>query len=283
MNIGIDEDSRKKNELHMRVPVLPVAIGRLLQAINDENLGYRDISQVIQESPSIALRILGLANSAWSAPREPIDSLDMACGRLGMDVIRSVAMALAIAEVFNPAACPSFDAKTYWLSALLGAEAAAQCANEVPALSGNQARTAGLLRSIGLLCLADSQPATTERALALRKERPGDDLDALLRAYCGIGYLDAGGMVARYWHLPECVVESAFTDCRASEGESPALVDCVCKGALIARKLLANQGEEEPQEAIALSDGMDETMQAIYLDILTRLDRLGELADQLCR
>lgn len=283
MNIGIDKGSHEKDDAHMRVPVLPAGIGRLLQAINDEKMEYRDIAEVIGESPSIALRVLGLANSAWSAPREPIGSLDMACGRLGMDVIRSVAMALAIAEVFNPAACPSFSSRTYWLSALLGAEAAAKLAQDVPELSENQARTAGLLRSIGLLWLADSQPGPTDRALVLRQEQAEGDLDLLLRAHCGLGYLEAGGMVARYWHLPEGVVEAAFTDCRFPGGEPSALADCVWKGAAIARQLFAAKEPEGLQGETEQFPVMDEDVHAAYLDILARLDRLEELADELCR
>jgi len=283
VNIGTDKGAYRKGDAHMRVPVLPAGIGRLIQAINDEKMGYREIAKVIGESPSIALRILGLANSAWSAPREPISSLDMACGRLGMDVIRSVAMALAIAEVFNPAACPGFNPRTYWLSALLGAEAAAKLAEDVTELSENQARTAGLLRSIGLLWLADSQPDQTDRAFASRQEQAADDLELLLKRHCGLGYLEAGGMVARYWHLPEDVVEAAFMQCRFLNAESAALSECVCKGASIARQVLAVKeqddlsGEDEPLPE------MDEYLHAAYLDILSRLDRLEELADELCR
>lgn len=283
MNIVIDKGPHREDEAHMRVPVLPAGIGRLLEAINNEQLGYRDIAQVIGDSPSIALRILGLANSAWSAPREPINSLDMACGRLGMDVVRSVAMALAIAEVFNPAACPSFNSKIYWLSALLGAEAAAKLAGKVPDLSENQSRTAGLLRSIGLLWLADSQPGPTDRALASRQKQPVDDLERLLRLHCGLGYLEAGGMVARYWHLPDSVVEAAFTDCKALDGDASVLTDCVCKGASIAHRLIAGKEDGGSQEVFDHLPEMDAHMRAAYIDILARLDRLEELADELCR
>lgn len=265
----------------MRVPVLPASVDRLLHAINDESLGYREIAQLIAESPSIALRVLGLANSAWSAPVTPITSLDMACGRLGLGVIRSVAMALVIAEVFNPAACPAFDSRRYWMSALLTAEGAFLIASDIRDVNADQARTAGLLRTIGLLWLADSHSEATQRALRLKENVPTGHLDALLQAECGVGYLAAGETVARHWQLPEEIVLAAFRDCHALPDEVELLADSVCCGAWIERELRRGDGDDGPVD----SEGIvpNARMQAVLGDIQGRLERLGQLADELCR
>ncbi len=265
----------------MRVPVLPASVDRLLHAINDESLGYADIAQVIGESPSIALRVLGLANSAWSAPVAPITSLDMACGRLGLGVIRSVAMALVIAEVFNPAACPAFNSRRYWMSALLTAEAASLIASDSADVNANQARTAGLLRTIGLLWLADSRSEATQRALRLCETEPAGSLDHLLQAECGIGYLAAGETVARHWQLPEEIVLAAFHDCHALPEEVRLLADSVCCGVWIERELRIRDGGERSADADSVLP--DARLQAVLGDIEGRLERLGQLADELCR
>ena len=269
------------DDRHMRVPVLPASVDRLLHAINDESLGYAEIARVIGESPSIALRVLGLANSAWSAPVTPIASLDMACGRLGLGVIRSVAMALVIAEVFNPAACPAFDSRRYWMSALLTAEAAFLIASDTPDLDPEQARTAGLLRTIGLLWLADSRSDATERALRRHKHEPLGTLDALLQAECGIGYLAAGEIVARHWQLPEGIVLAGFRDCDELPEEVERLADSVCCGVWIERELWA--GEQDGREVDTEVAFPDARVQAVLGDIQGRMERLGQLADELCR
>jgi HD-like signal output (HDOD) protein len=84
-----DERRRFRTPLDTdRVPVLPPGATYLMQALNDDNLGFREIAAAVEKMPSIAARILALANSAWSAPARPILALDEACGRLGIKVVQ---------------------------------------------------------------------------------------------------------------------------------------------------------------------------------------------------
>ncbi len=107
---------------HDQLPVLPSGVPYLLQTLMDENIDNNKLKAVIGRFPSIAARLLCLANSAWAAPPVPVTSLDMACARLGLNIVRSVSIALAISSPFNPARCPAFDAERYWCTALLVAD-----------------------------------------------------------------------------------------------------------------------------------------------------------------
>ena len=55
----------------------------ILKALSSDDLNFRQLSQIISKYPSIAARLIFLANSAWAAPRVPIEDLESACARLG--------------------------------------------------------------------------------------------------------------------------------------------------------------------------------------------------------
>ena len=59
---------------HKQVPVIPPGMLHLLNSLTSENLGFVELARVIERYPSIAGRLISLANSAWSAPVSSITS-----------------------------------------------------------------------------------------------------------------------------------------------------------------------------------------------------------------
>lgn len=187
------------------LPPVPQAFVRLLSAIGDEKTGVDALAEAVGACPSIAARLLMLANSAWSAPARPVTSLDSACLRLGRRVVRSVSLALAVARPFDSSRCARFDGVRYWCSALLAAEGAALLAPHLrrhdPACDEETMRTAGLLHNLGLLWLADRCAAPTAAALEVASR--GVPLGLALRMSAGFDHREAGGELALAWGLPE--------------------------------------------------------------------------------
>lgn len=188
-----------------RVPVLPPGVTFLMQVLQDDDLDYRAVASAIENVPSIAARLLALANSAWSSPISPIMSLEAACGRLGLRVVRTASIALAVSQPFNPARCPPFDGSTFWSSALLNAEAASALSEQVIRDQLPVARTAGLLSNLGLVWLAESLPTQTGAALKQAAGTPFGGLNDVLADHCGIGYDQAGALLAEAWNLPQAL------------------------------------------------------------------------------
>ena len=62
-----------------RLPTQPLALPYLLQALSDNDIDYHVLAGIIERFPSIAARLIFLANSAWSAPKTPIASIEPAC------------------------------------------------------------------------------------------------------------------------------------------------------------------------------------------------------------
>lgn len=191
------------------LPVLPPGLPFLLTAIGDEATGSQDWAAALQRFPSIAGRVIALANSAWASPRRPITGLPDACALLGLRVVRSVSIALAVARIFNARRCPGFDARRFWCSALLTAEGAAVLALELGGeLDSSTLSAAGLLHNLGLLWMADESPEETAAALKARESGEADDLLQALRKTTGTDYCEKGGLLGEAWGLPDALTSA---------------------------------------------------------------------------
>ena len=196
-----------------RIPTLPPGSNYLIQSMMDESLNFRQLADIVEKYPSIAARLIALANSAWSSPISPITSLEQACSRLGFGVVRSTSIALSVSSPFDSTQCPSFDAKHFWCHLLLVADTSTWLANSVSAqdnLPPLTARSAGLLHDLGLLWIVDQLPEEANHALLVTQEDANLSLSETLTATVGINYQAAGSILAEAWNLPEPLLAAMY-------------------------------------------------------------------------
>ncbi len=194
----------------LKVPVLPPGATHLMQRLSDEHIPFPELAAEIERFPTIAARLIALANSAWSGSSRSVTSLSEACTRLGFNVVRSTSIALAISSPFNPNRCPAFSAQAYWLDAMLVAEAAFGLApsTTLPSpLCAQTMRTLGLLHNLGLLWLADSMADSCQKALEETQSAPETPLHKALQQHCGFDQYVAVEALAKAWALPPALTD----------------------------------------------------------------------------
>jgi HD-like signal output (HDOD) protein len=193
------------------LPVIPNGVTDLITSLSDENIGYRELSGRIEHFPTIAARLIALANSAWSTPVESINSLEQACARLGLKIVRSVSISLSIADTFNPTRCPAFDAIYYWSDVLLVADIASTLAEHTrppDVVDAGIARSAGLLHNLGLLLLVHHFPQPLEQVLLQYSQPESTGLNPLIEHQLGVSPPQAGSFLALNWGLPETIANT---------------------------------------------------------------------------
>lgn len=195
------------------VPDLSPGASHLLAIMTRHTLEVDEAVQTLTQHPVIAARLIGLANSAWSAPVNDITSLKDACLRLGLSVTKSASIAYAVAAPFNAVRCPAFDPVRFWCCSLLCAEAASLLGTE-HGIDPSVAKTAGLLQNLGLLWLADSASSATQDALEACHENPTANLAEMLTRYIGVSHKQATHHLLTVWGLgtvlrAACDVDSA--------------------------------------------------------------------------
>jgi HD-like signal output (HDOD) protein len=195
----------------LQLPSMPAGAPYLLKSLTDEAIDFTELASVVEKFPGIAGKLISLVNSAWSAPTAEVTSLEATCSRLGLGVVRSTSIAIAVAAPFNPMRCPAFDLEYYWCSVLLTADAASRL---VPLSSSRHefepatARAAGLLHNLGLLWLVDRLPGEVDQALAMVKSNEAESIRQALTKVLGIDQAQAGGYLGNNWALPEPLVST---------------------------------------------------------------------------
>jgi HD-like signal output (HDOD) protein len=230
------------------LPLLPPGVLHLLNALRADDLGNRELTLALRNFPPIVARVVALANSVWATPREPVTNLFGACALLGLNVVRSVCIALAVARPFNASSCPAFDAKRFWLSALLTAEGAVLLRPLLaPRCDVNTLGTAGLLHNLGLLGMAHASPQATQAGLDAAAQ--GEDLAAALRAASSTDYCEVGAALGQAWKLPsELTLPMRHHRGVDYRGPHEALVANIAAAAALVGALL-REGSVEPDES----------------------------------
>ncbi|VAW53074.1 hypothetical protein MNBD_GAMMA06-1939 [hydrothermal vent metagenome] len=216
---------QKEMEQEQGFPVLPADISCLLKTLNNDEIGYTQLASELEKFPSIVIKIIATANSAWASPVNPITTLRDSCARIGVPAVRSISIALSIAEVFDPSRCSPFDPKIFWVSALLTAEAAYICAKDNPDICPNTARLAGLLHNIGLLWLATQKPAETASIISLKNNNEIESISEGFTEELGVNLYTTGSYLASCINLPNVIVAAIASPAVPSNDEDPLITN----------------------------------------------------------
>jgi HD-like signal output (HDOD) protein len=113
------------------LPPLPSIAQDILIASNDDASDLDDIANIIKKDPSLAAKIISMANSAFFGFGRNVTTLEQAViNVLGLDLVKGFALSLTMSSVFDLEKCAGFDIKRYWCSAFLTAELASGFASQ---------------------------------------------------------------------------------------------------------------------------------------------------------
>ena len=187
------------------LPQLPAAVCQLFAALSDEGTDRQRLAGILDQCPSLAAKLVGLANSAYFSRAARISGVSDAIFVIGFRTVRSLATATALQEPFAQNRCPAFHPGRFWLQAVLTAHVAkelAKKASPVLSLSPDEAYLCGLLHGIGLLALAYLFPEDLGEILS-KQNRQSGILSERIRARFGATHHTVGAALLKRWHLPE--------------------------------------------------------------------------------
>jgi len=185
------------------LPSVPRIYAQLSTALDDDRPA-EEIAGIIRQDPAIAAKLLQLVNSSFFVRGRAIADIQTAVVRLGVKVIRDLALTVAIfgrARQALPSCIPIDDMQK---QALLAAQLAQKLV--APALAPS-AFMAGLLHDVGLLALADAAPTrlcSVHVESCVRRCHASEDE----RAVMGRGHAEIGAYMLGVWGLPLDIVEA---------------------------------------------------------------------------
>ncbi|GEM_PF-407307 len=210
------------------LPQLSAAVAQLFEALSDDDTDRHRLAGILDQSPSLAAKLVGLANSAYFSRASRINGVSDAIFVIGFRTVRSLATATALQEPFSNNQCPAFHPGRFWLQAVLTAHVARELARKSSprlTLNPDEAYLSGLLHGIGLMALAHLFPKELNHILEQDNHQPGS-LARQIHQTFGATHHAVGAALLKRWHLPElfsCTTEhyadpeyqgSCWTACR---------------------------------------------------------------------
>lgn len=270
------------------LPPLPAIAIKLLQVVSREDCDIHALAHLIEQDPGIAARIVGIANSAYFARPLPVCSVADAIVRvLGLNLVRGIAIGIALSKPFDPGACPEFQLERYWYRAMGSATLAAQLAPlaHLPETAHACLFLSGLLHNLGQLVLAHAFPDRMNQVFRVWAQQPGQSLLALEAQHLAMTEVEAGALVARRWQLPSGVSDVIeFRRDPSRAGASTPLVELIAYCANFASALYDDpQARALPQQCAgdAVADARPEAFASALDTIRAQDEQLRALARSL--
>ncbi len=135
---------------NLNLPSLPDIAQRIQQAFADGLVNAETVGAIIQSDPVITAKIIMVANSALYGGRAPIESLQQAVVRLGLETTRKLVMTYSVKELFDS---KTSDMKSHmhavWKHSQHVASLCRLLADRLDGFDAEQCQLAGLVHDIG--------------------------------------------------------------------------------------------------------------------------------------
>ena len=174
---------------------------KLRDALRDPEVSVKRIVALIRSEPLICARLIHQANSAAQGANQPVTEVTAAIKRLGINAVRSAALAIAVGQLVRAKDLVDFKefSRELWLHSLHTAAAAEVLARELsPRISAEEAMFAGLVHDLGAFYMLYRAVQYAEL-----RERP-DTVRYLIAQW----HESIGESLLHALQLPEHIVES---------------------------------------------------------------------------
>jgi len=136
-----------------KLPTSPVIAARVLALAEDPKATAADFGALIRTDPALASRLLTMANSAHTAQRTPVTTIERALTVLGLNRVKMISLGFQLVGHLNKLGGAPFDMKSFWQHSLLRACVAQSVAANVIPARAEEAFLVGLLQECGVLLL----------------------------------------------------------------------------------------------------------------------------------
>ena len=187
----------------VRLPSPPAIALKILEAVRSKDNSFDDIARIIMSDPSLAIRVLKVANSSLYGLSQPVTSLSQATGMIGTDALKNIALSFVIVQEFQDPLQGSFNLEYFWRRAVTNAVAADVIADSIQHRD-QDLFVSGLLQDIGVLILFLSLPE--DYTTVLDKKRVNNiHLYSAEKEQFGCDHTEIASHLLTAWNLPDSI------------------------------------------------------------------------------
>ncbi|WP_415900516.1 HDOD domain-containing protein [Neptuniibacter sp. QD48_11] len=194
------------------LPSPPSMYRQLTEAVNSDVADLTQISEIIEQDPSVVAQIMKQVNSAFFGFNRQISDLREAISLLGVRNLRSMALSSQLNKQFKPGDdWNQFSFEQMGQRSLLVARLAQALSRRAGASKAvqDQAFLAGLLHDLGVMIMAAHDPAQYKKLInyAVKKQKP---IYLVEKAAFGFFHGEVAAALLALWNLPPQVVEAVM-------------------------------------------------------------------------
>ena len=182
------------------LPPFPTTATQLVTELNEPEVQVASIIQLIECEPTVAAKVLQLANSPIYGATRAITTIGHAIVILGFKSVAQLALTVATGTVFDggDAACKD-QRKATFTQSLAVASLARTVAKQSRSANPDEAFLCGVMHDIGKLILFD---AASSDYLAIVENEPSGNTTASELALFGTTHPELGATCGKHWGLP---------------------------------------------------------------------------------
>jgi HD-like signal output (HDOD) protein len=189
----------------VKIPPLPTAVNRLIAETNKDEPDIDNVVKLISSTTAIAAKVIKTVNSSLFSLRVPVTDIKRAVTQLGLNHIRSIALAFATMDALPNPKGDLFDHKAFWIDSLIRAIMSRSFSKKSFEDQPEEAFTASLLADVALpvlLCVWKEyyEPVVQEW------HRSPKRLSEIEREHFGWDHSQAGAWIVQSWGFPEKMV-----------------------------------------------------------------------------
>jgi HD-like signal output (HDOD) protein len=261
------------------LPSLSLVAIKLIELASEDTCSAHDLAALIEKDPSLTVRVLKLANSAFFKSFYPATTVQHAIMRIGFHQLRVLALSLSLRDTFPLGRTGQIDYEQFWRTSLYQGLLAKSLAQQLKACDPEEAFVAGLILEIGFLIFFDLYMKGKEDATKINFY-PLESLLSWEKERFGVNHREIGEIALRYWKFPESIIASQSFP--ASEKQAGlAGLSRVCRIAHELSALICQPDADFQRIFNAVASGFDVSPDTINEAVVATLKEVDEIAETL--
>ncbi|WP_293745972.1 HDOD domain-containing protein [uncultured Paraglaciecola sp.] len=179
--------------------VLPEAVIKVKQLIDDDATSMDDIAEVINYDPAIMSQVLKISNSALYKFPHTITTVTKSIQVIGTRSIYDLVLAYGVANAFKDIDPETIDTEKFWEQAVSCALICKYLAEEINLKEPEKLFVCGLLHNIGELVLVQLNPEVAKKCASISSENTPLMLQ---KKYLSFSYADISSELLKIWGIP---------------------------------------------------------------------------------
>jgi HD-like signal output (HDOD) protein len=184
--------------------VLPDAVMKVKQLIDDNATSVDDITQVINYDPAITAQVLKISNSALYKFSNTITSVTKSIQVIGTRSIYDLVLAYGVANAFKDINSDVVNLEKFWEQGVSCALLCKHFAEQIGVKEPEKLFVCGLLHNIGELVLVQLNPEVANKCASITNE---SSPLMMQKKHLGFSYVDISSELLKIWGIPAEILQ----------------------------------------------------------------------------